>query len=52
LKEHLSGWGETVGLILYATLVTVIAVILIRRLRKIQAMVGGKPIKKASKKVK
>lgn len=52
LKEKLSGWGEAVGLFLYAFVVTVIAVIIIHRLRKIQKAVGGKSIKEASKKVK
>jgi hypothetical protein len=52
LKERFSGWGETIGLVIYASVVTVIAVLLIRRLRKIQEVVGGKSIKKASKKVK
>lgn len=51
LKEKLSGWGETIGLLLYALLVTVIAVLVIHRLRKIQKAVGGKSIKKASKKI-
>lgn len=51
LKEKLSGWGETVGLLLYALVVTSIAVLVIHRLRKIQKAVGGKSIKKASKKI-
>jgi hypothetical protein len=52
LKERLSGWGETIGLLLYASLVTIIAVLIIRRLRRLQKAVGGRSIKKASKKVK
>jgi ABC-type Fe3+ transport system permease subunit len=51
LKEKLSGWGETVGLFLYALSVTAIAVLIIHRLRKIQKVVGGKSIKKAPKKI-
>lgn len=51
LKETLSGWGETIGLLLYALVVTIIAVLVIHRLQKIQKAVGGKPIKKASKKI-
>lgn len=45
LKEHISGWGETIGLLIYAVAVTLIAVIAIRRLKKIQNAVGGKSIK-------
>jgi len=51
LKEKLSGWGETIGLLLYAIIVTIIAVVIVHRLRKIQKAVGGKSIKKASKKI-
>ncbi|MBN2015279.1 hypothetical protein JW766_00400 [Candidatus Dojkabacteria bacterium] len=52
LKEHLSGWGETVGLFLYALVVTIIAVVIIHRLRQIQKVVGGKSIKKTPGKIK
>lgn len=45
LKEQISGWGETIGLLIYAVVVTLIAVITIRRLKKIQNAVGGKSIK-------
>ncbi len=45
LKEKLSGWGEAIGLFLYAMTVTLIAVVVIHRLRKIQKTVGGKSIK-------
>lgn len=52
LKERLSGWGEIVGLLIYAMFVTVISVIAVRRLRKIQKVFNKKPIKKPSKKIK
>lgn len=45
LKEHVSGWGETIGLLIYAVIVTLIAVVAIRRLKKIKNVVGGKSIK-------
>jgi hypothetical protein len=45
LKVHLSGWGETIGLVLYAIIVTVIVVLVVQRLKKIQKVVGGKSIK-------
>ncbi len=45
LKPYLSGWGETLGLFLYALLVTAIAVIIIRRLKKIKDAVGGESVK-------
>lgn len=45
LKEKISGWGETIGLLIYAILVTLIAVFVVRRLKKIQKRVGGKSIK-------
>jgi len=51
-KEKLSGWGETFGLFLYATLITLVIVLIIQRLKKIQKVVGGKSIKKESKRVK
>ena len=51
LKEELSGWGEAVGLLLYAVVVTLIAVFVIHRLRKIEKAIGGKSIKKPSKKI-
>jgi Flp pilus assembly pilin Flp len=50
LKEKLSGWGETVGLLLYAALVTFIAVIMINRLKKVQNIVKGASISKKNKK--
>ncbi len=46
LKKELSGWGETIGLFLYALVVTLIAVIIIRRLKAIKKAVGGESIKK------
>lgn len=52
LKEKMSGWGEAVGLLLYAIVVTAIAVIVIHRLQKIQEAVGGKSIKKKPRKIK
>ena len=52
LKEKLSGWGETVGLLLYAMIVTIIAVIIVHRLQKIKKAVGGKSIRKTPKKIK
>jgi len=45
LKQKISGWGETIGLLIYAVVVTLIAVIAIRRLKKIQNAIGGKSIK-------
>lgn len=45
LKEKLSGWGQTIGQVLYAIVVTVIVVIIVQRLRKIQKAVGGETIK-------
>jgi hypothetical protein len=52
LKEKLSGWGEAVGLFAYAMLVTIIAVVIIHRLRNLQKAVGGESIKKAPEKIK
>lgn len=52
LKEKLSGWGEAVGLLLYATIVTIIAVVVIHRLQGVQRAVGGRSIKKSPKKIK
>jgi hypothetical protein len=51
LKPLLSGWGETIGLLLYAVTVTLIAVIIVRRLQKIKQVVGGRSIKKAPSKL-
>jgi NADH:ubiquinone oxidoreductase subunit 6 (subunit J) len=52
LKEEVSGWGETIGLLLYALCVTIVSVIIVRRLQKLQKVVGGRSIKKASRKIK
>lgn len=51
-KDALSGWGETFGLFLYAVIVTLIVVLIVRRLKQIQERVGGESIKKPSKRVK
>ncbi|MBU0975504.1 MAG: DUF5654 family protein [Patescibacteria group bacterium] len=45
LKENLSGWGETVGLFLYAVVVTVIVVLVVQRLKTLKEKVGGRAIK-------
>ncbi|MDD3647057.1 MAG: DUF5654 family protein [Candidatus Dojkabacteria bacterium] len=45
LKEKFSGWGETIGLLLYALVVTVIVVLVVQRLKTLQEKVGGKSIK-------
>ena len=45
LSDHLQGWGEILGLFLYAMMVTIIAVIVIRRLQKLKEKIGGKSIK-------
>ena len=46
LQKFMSGWGETVGLFIYAVIVTIIAVVVISRLKKFQEAVGGESIKK------
>lgn len=46
LKKHLSGWGEFIGLLIYALIVTLVAVLAVNRLRKWQKKVGGDSIKK------
>lgn len=45
LKERLSGWGEIVGLLIYAISVTVIVVLVVQRLKALKEKVGGKSIK-------
>lgn len=52
LKEKFSGWGETIGLLLYAMFVTLVAVILVRRLKKIQKKMDGESIKRVPKKAR
>lgn len=46
LEPYFSDWGESVGLFLYALCVTLIAVIIIRRLRVLRDKIGGESIKK------
>jgi hypothetical protein len=48
----MKGWGEIIGMFLYAMTVTIIAVIIVRRLQKFQEKIGGASIKKASTKLK
>jgi F0F1-type ATP synthase assembly protein I len=45
LQEKLSGWGEIVGLVIYASLVTFVVVLIVQRLKKIQERIWGKSIK-------
>lgn len=52
LERQFSGWGETIGLFLYALVVSIIVVLVVQRLKKIQEAVGGESIKKEPKKLK
>ena len=44
-KDKLNLWGELIGLFLYALIVTLIVVVIVKRLKSVNSKVGGKSIK-------
>ena len=44
-KSSLNKWGELVGLFLYAAIVTLIVVLIVKRLKGVKEKVGGDSIK-------
>lgn len=45
LKKKLSEFGQVLGLLLYAIILTIIVVLVVTRLKKLQSKIGGKSIK-------
>lgn len=44
-EKYISGWGELLGQFIYACTVTLIVVLIVKRLKKVQSKVGGESIK-------
>ncbi len=44
-KDRLSIWGELIGLFIYASVVTIIVVLIVKRLKGVKKKVGGESIK-------